>query len=114
MIQINGTALPSPSGLTVTVKPIAGAGARNTLGALVRDTLAVKRVISLAWRRLDQATLAAMLALTEGVGDVTLHYCDPALGETSVVCAIAAREMTMERDGGAPVWRDVTMTLEER
>ena len=114
-MKIDNTALPSPSALSVTVKPVTGAGARNTLGALVRDTLAFKRAVTLVWRRLDQGTLAAMLALIEGKDAVELTYHDPALGETSISCACAARTMAMERYlSGAPVWSDVTMTFEER
>ncbi len=115
MIKINDTALPSPSGLTVTVKSVTGAGGRNTLGETVRDTLAVKRAVTLVWKRINQSTLASMLALINGNGPLQLTYHDPALGETTIACVAAARAMTMERyDGGATVWGDVTITLEEK
>ncbi len=115
MIKIENTALPSPTKLSVTVKPIAGASARNTLGQLVRDTLAFKRAVTLVWRRMDQATLTALLALIEGKDAFLLTYHDPAQGATSITCACSSRTMDMERyQGGAPIWSDVTLTLEER
>lgn len=115
MTKINHTALPAPTAFSLAVKPITGAGARNTLGELMQDTLAFKREVTFVWRRLDQSTLSAMLELIEGQGEVTLTYPDPALGEITIPCACTARSMAMEAyGGGAPIWKDVTLTFEER
>lgn len=115
MLRINGTAAPSPSALSVSLEPVAGATERSADGAAVVDFLGDKRRLKLKWACLSAAQLKALLGAVSG-GFFEAEYPDPITGAAaSVTCWCAARSMEMFRlRDGAPVWRDVEMEWMER
>lgn len=115
MIAINGTALPSPSALSVRTALKAGSAGYNTLGQLVQDNMREKRTVEITWNRMPGPTLSALAALSDGADFLTLVYPDPLAGDREMACRITARSARVySYQAGVPTWADVKLTMEER
>ena len=115
MLKINGTAMPSPSAMQVTLEEIAGTPERSAAGGAVMDCRGSKRRIVLKWAWLTGQQLSGLLAAVEArFFDAT--FPDPVSGAARTVrCWCAARSMGVLRmRGGAPVWTEIEMEWRER
>lgn len=114
-MTLNGLALPSPASLSVRVAPRSGTAQYNTLGQLVQDGIRDKRTVEITWTRMDSAALSALSALLNEGGFFTLIYPDPLSGSREMSCRAKEHSARVRRmQSGAPLWADVTLTLEER
>lgn len=115
MITLNQLTLPAPSSLSVRVRPQGGIAQYNTLGQLVQDGFFDKRIVTVAWARMPGETLEALSALLADGGFFTLTYPDPLSGSRAMSCRVTDRSASVYRyQNGAPLWADVSLTLEEQ
>lgn len=115
MISLNDVSLPSPTGLSVRVRPQAGTAQYNTLGQLVQDGFRDKRTVKIAWTRMDGAALRALAAQLSAGGFFSLTYPDPLSGSRTMTCRATDQSARVWRyENGDPAWADVTLTLEEQ
>lgn len=114
MLQVNGRAVPAPSGLQVAVFDVSAGEKRNAAGNAVIDRSAVKRRLELHWAHIGGAELAALLNEIGGLFEVV--YPDPVSGQArSMQCYCGERIAGILRMAdGAPVWTDVKMHWTER
>ena len=110
MLSIDGTAMPAPSALKVTLEDAGAAAERSAAGTLVRDFAGARRRLKLRWATLTGDQLRALLrAVDARFFNVT--YPDPEAGGTATIhCCCAKRSMGVLRmRDGAPVWTDIEM-----
>ena len=113
-IIIDGGRLPAPDTYSIDYEPI-GSFERNANGNLVGDLVAVKTVIAVGWRMLDDASFKRILGHTKPFF-ANVEYYDPERG--------ARLEKLMHtKPGGGKValdaagvvwWKDVTCVFIER
>ena len=115
MITLNNVSLPSPTGLSVRVRPQAGTAQYNTLGQLMQDGFKDKRTVEIAWSRMDAVTLRSLASLLTAGGFFSLTYPDPLSGSRTIACRATEQSARVWRyANGAAAWADVTLTLEEQ
>ena len=113
MITINGQAVPSPSVLQLSSKPVSGQRDYNALGNLVRDNMGAKHVVDMTFMHLsgDEAQLLCTQLQTKG--DIVLA-CPTPLGDREITCCLTMIRSSLYRRGdGGDVWANIAVTLEE-
>ena len=117
MLEINGIPVTAPSVFQVDVYDIdSEATARNTLGDMLRDRVAVKRKIICEWPPLTMAEASAILQAVQDVFfEVT--YPDPVTGSTEETKTfyVGDRQMPLllVKDGGY-LWQGLKMNFIEK
>lgn len=118
MMQINGTAVKSPSEMLITITDAATRVDRNAAGLAVIDRTGRKRRLEITWAYLTNAELNTILT-NAGVSGVffTVQYYDPETGAARTGTFYAAQQtMGMQRYSGTSAvgWEDVKLDLMER
>ena len=110
MLTINGSPVPSPSALRVSLEEPFGGGERASSGALVKDYFGEKRRLRLRWAHMGNGALKTLLGQV-GSGAFELTFPDPASGGAATLrCRCVSRDMGMLRmKDGEPVWTDIQM-----
>lgn len=75
LLKINGVDMPTPSGYSVGIQDIVNA-TRNARGNMIKDLIATKVKIDLAWIYLSMADTAKVLTAVSG-NFFTVEYLDP-------------------------------------
>lgn len=115
MIKVDGKQLPSPTDYLIGIMDIDKNSARTASGMLVRDRVAVKRKIELAWKVLTKAELSLILdAVSPVFFDV--EYIDPKSGEKRTGTFYVGDRTAAGLDyvSGEIRWKDVKMNFIER
>jgi len=116
MIYIDGVEMPSPAEFSVEFEDVGDMGRRNALGQRLVDRVAVKRIITVSWPRLDREKAALIMAAACGNVFFEAGYHDPETGEMRTgTFRVVSRSAVMHRaeEGGA-VWAQLDMKWEER
>ena len=117
MLKINGNAVAAPSVFQVDVYDIDGdSTARNTLGDMLRDRVAVKRKLICEWPPLTMSEASAILQAVQDVFfEVT--YPDPMTGSTAETKTFYVGDRSMPlllvKDGGY-LWQGLKMNFIEK
>ena len=113
-ITIDGGPLPAPDTCSVEYKPI-GSFERNANGNLVGDLVAVKTVITLGWRMLDDASFKRILSHTEPFF-ANVEYYDPRRGaRLQKMMHTTPKGGKVALDAAGQVWwKDVACVFVER
>lgn len=116
MLMVNGTAVPAPSEMKVTIASVSSGMKRSASGHGVLDRTSVKRILALRWACMSGEELGALLESVGTGGFFDAAYPDPESGEMrSMTCCAGERTAGMLRmENGAPVWRNIEMTWMER
>jgi hypothetical protein len=78
-ISINGTALPTPSALTVGTMDITNAE-RNASGTMIIELIATKRKLTLTWANISNADMVTVRNQIEGRETMSASFIDPTTG----------------------------------
>ena len=116
MIYIDGVEMPSPAEFSVEFEDVGDFGRRNALGQRLVDRVAVKRIISVGWPRLDGEKAAAIMAAVSGRVFFEAMYHDPETGDMRTgTFRVISRNAVMHRfeEVGAS-WAQLDMKWEER
>lgn len=81
LISINGTALPTPSGLIVDTDDITNAE-RNASGTMIIELIATKRKLELTWANIKNSDMITVRGLIESNVTMSATYIDPNTGTT--------------------------------
>lgn len=114
ILNVGGTDLPPPTGLTVSIQDIVKAD-RNANGTMIMELIAVKRKIEMQWAYLTAAQLSALLTAVDPLFfEVT--YPDPQDGtDRSGTFYKGDRSCGMYMyNNGNPVYKDVKFNVIER
>ncbi len=114
MLTINGSAVASPSYMTVALFDVSS-GARNAQGGAVIDRVCEKRRLEMRWNALSPGdTAALMAAISEPFFSVV--YPDPVTqnDRTANFSAAQKRLGILIKTETETYWRDVCVTLEEQ
>lgn len=114
MLKVNGTAIPAPAGMKVTLFDVGADVSRNAAGNAVMDFCGEKRKLELNWAHMEEAALATLLESIAGFFEV--EYPDPQSGGLrTMVCYCGERTSGILRMvNGSPLWTDVKMVWTER
>lgn len=113
MITINGQAVPSPSVLQVSSKPVSGQRDYNALGNLVRDNMGTKHVVDMTFMHLSGDEAQVLCTQLQVQGDIVLA-CPTPLGDREITCCLTMIRSSLYRRGdGGDVWANIAVTLEE-
>ncbi len=116
MIRIAGADIPAPTDYQVGIMDLDGETSRTASGLMVRDRVAVKRKLELAWKYLTPAEWSQILqAVSPPFVGVT--YDDPESGElkTGTFYAGDRTAGAIDYSGGKVTgWKDVKFNLIEQ
>ena len=115
MLKIDGTAVPAPSEMEVSINEMAATPERNAAGGAVMDFRGTKRTLKLRWAHLTGGQLASLLQATSG-RFFNATYPDPMTGgEKTIACYCMGQTMGMLRmRDGSQVWTEIEMEWNER
>ncbi len=116
MLKINNTTMKSPSALKVELFDVGDSSRRNAAGEQVIDRIGVKRRIRAEWSVMSAQEMAALLGAVTAEPFFDVFYPDPLAGAgRTITCSCGERWGGVFRmQGGAPVWKNVSMTWIER
>lgn len=115
MLTLNGTALPSPSSLSVSVTAQRGSVRFNSLGQRLLDGQCEKTTVEILWARMEPSALSTLAQLLASGGFFTLVYPDPLSGQRSISCHVTERSaQVFSLRGTQPAFCQVRLKLEER
>ena len=113
VLTVDGTILPSPSEMKVTVFEVGSSRTRTASGALVTDSMGVKRKLGLRWAYLTPAQMGQLLKSTHGFFEA--EYPDPEAGMRKMTCRSGDCTAGILRlRNGDPMWTNVSAEWVER
>lgn len=116
ILNINGTDMPDPSELSVTVSDISSKNAgRNAAGDMLRDKITQKVKIVSTWNYLSNEQCSLLLSAVDGLY-FSMTYPDPKSGTPLVkTMYVASRTAPVFRvQDGIPGWRGVSIEFIEK
>jgi hypothetical protein len=116
ILNVNGTDIPDPSKLEVTVSEILSKGsARNAAGEMLRDRIAEKVKLTCSWNWLSNSDCAQLLTAIDPVY-FSMTYPDPMAGSnlTKTMYAGDRKAPVYWVQNGVPGWRGVAMDFIEK
>lgn len=116
MLKINGVPIKTPSVFQPDIYDIDGESARNALGDMLRDRVAVKRKLICEWGPLTMAEISTLLQAVQSVF-FSVTYPDPMTGSTTETKTFYVGDRTspllLIKDGHY-LWKGLKMNLIEK
>lgn len=115
MIKVNGSAISTPSKLSVGIYDVSKNADRNAEGTILIDRVAVKRKLEMEWGPLTNSQISALLSkVTDVFFSVT--YPDPQTGgNKTITCYVGDRSVPMLMyQNGIPMWEGLKMNFIEK
>lgn len=114
MIKINSVTIPTPSDYSVSLEDIVKAE-RNANGSLIKEIIATKRKIEIAYKFLSQSDWSSLLSKIQG-NFFTVEYPDPLTGalRTGTFYAGSKSAGAIDYRNDAMRWKDCKVNFVEQ
>lgn len=116
ILNINGTDMPDPSELSISVSDISSKNAgRNAAGDMLRDKITQKVKIVSSWNYLSNEQCSLLLSAVDNLY-FSMTYPDPKSGTalTKTMYAGSRTAPVLRVQNGVPGWRGVTIEFNEK
>lgn len=116
ILNINGTDMPDPSELSVTVFDISSSNAgRNAAGDMLRDKITQKVKLISFWNYLSNVQCALLLSAVDGLY-FNMTYPDPKARQplTKTMYVESRTAPVFKVQNGVPGWRGITIEFNEK